>query len=115
MPTNEERRACANTDKEIWRKIPDDYYSPSIHVTKDGAVGINVGGRVIVASVEKWFDSLLAALEPKPKFPSVSMGDIQDILQIGHIMFSDESHMKMSREQVIDILRKKGVEVSDGD
>jgi len=48
---------CAeNTDTEIWRKVKGDYYSPSIHVTKSGAIGINVGGAVIVASVEKWHE-----------------------------------------------------------
>ena len=47
---------CQNTDKEIWRQIPDDYYSPSIHVTKHGDVGISVGGHVIVASIKKWHE-----------------------------------------------------------
>lgn len=41
-----------NTDHEIWRQVPGDYYSPSIHVTQDGAIGINVGGHVVVAPVE---------------------------------------------------------------
>lgn len=45
---------CENTDKEIWRKREGDYYSPSIHVTQSGGVGINVGGHVIVMPVEKW-------------------------------------------------------------
>lgn len=42
-----------NTDREIWRKEKD-YYSPSIHVTVKGAIGINVGGTVIVKEVEEW-------------------------------------------------------------
>jgi len=48
--------SCAgiNTDKEIWREIPGDYYSPSIHVTWNGGIGINVGGHVIVAPIEEW-------------------------------------------------------------
>ena len=50
-----ENNGCAkNTDKELWRKKPGDYYSPSIHITQNGDIGINVGGYVIVASVEKW-------------------------------------------------------------
>lgn len=44
-----------NTDIEIWRKIPDDYYSPAIHVTVNGDIGIKIGGYVLVAPVEKWF------------------------------------------------------------
>ena len=49
-------RTCINTDKEIWRKIKDDFYSPSIHITEKGGIGINVGGRVIVLPVEKWHE-----------------------------------------------------------
>ena len=44
-----------NTDVEIWRKVPDDYYSPSIHVTEQGDIGINVGGYVLVSPIERWF------------------------------------------------------------
>lgn len=43
-----------NTDREIWRRKEGDFYSPSIHVTKSGCVGLNVGGHVIVMSAEKW-------------------------------------------------------------
>jgi hypothetical protein len=49
--------ACLNTDREIWRG-PDegcgDYYADSIHVTKQGGIGINVGGRVIVMPLRDW-------------------------------------------------------------
>ena len=52
---NEER---LNTDVEIWRGPPDEngdtFYSPSIHVTEKGRIGINVGGTVLVKSVEDW-------------------------------------------------------------
>jgi len=48
-----------NTDREIWRRnrssdCIDDYYQPSIHATKDGGIGINVGGTVHVKSIEEW-------------------------------------------------------------
>ena len=43
-----------NTDKEIWRKAGGDYSSPSIHITKNGDIGINVAGYVLVAPVEHW-------------------------------------------------------------
>ena len=46
--------SCVNTDKEIWRAIPDDFYSPSIHVTKTGNIGINVGGYVFVLPIREW-------------------------------------------------------------
>jgi len=51
---NEIVSGAKNTDKEIWRKVEGDYYSSSIHVTKEGAIGINVGGTVFVMPVEKW-------------------------------------------------------------
>jgi hypothetical protein len=43
-----------NTDREIWREVDGDYYSPSIHVTADGKIGINVGGIVYVKDVREW-------------------------------------------------------------
>lgn len=45
---------CLNTDKEIWRRKVGDYYSPSIHVTEQGGIGVNCHGHVIVAPIEKW-------------------------------------------------------------
>ena len=54
MKIKENEMSCINTDKNIWRKVKDDYYSPSIHVTQEGNIGINVGGHVIVMSIEKW-------------------------------------------------------------
>ena len=47
--------AKTNTDVELWRKT-DSYYSPSIHVTQEDGIGINCGGHVIVAPVERWHD-----------------------------------------------------------
>jgi len=52
--------ACQNTDIELWRESPDDYYSPSIHVTQERKIGINVGGHVIVADIRQWHKSMLA-------------------------------------------------------
>jgi hypothetical protein len=43
-----------NTDKEIWREVGGDYYSPSIHVTVNRQIGINVGGYVFVKDVREW-------------------------------------------------------------
>lgn len=48
------QNACKNTDREIWRETPDDYYAPSIHVTQGGSIGINVGGLVVVMDVRDW-------------------------------------------------------------
>jgi len=51
--------AAANTDRELWRKGGGDgdgmsYYEPSIHVTQDERIGINVGGYVFELLVEEW-------------------------------------------------------------
>lgn len=54
-----------NTDKEIWRRVSGDYYSPSIHVTENGDIGINVGGHVLVASVEEWHKAGIKAFTIK--------------------------------------------------
>lgn len=43
-----------NTDREIWRERPDDYYADSIHVTEGGGIGINCGGHVVVKPVREW-------------------------------------------------------------
>lgn len=51
---SEDDRPCENTDREIWREREGDYYANSIHVTKEGRIGINCGGEVIVMSVGEW-------------------------------------------------------------
>lgn len=43
-----------NTDVEIWRERPGDYYADSIHVTADGSIGIDCGGYVFVMPVRGW-------------------------------------------------------------
>ena len=48
-------QAVENTDREIWRAVEGDFfYAPSIHVTKEGCIGIDVGGDVFVMPVHKW-------------------------------------------------------------
>lgn len=58
----DDMQARVNTDKELWREKEGDFYSPSIHVTKGGGIGINVGGSVYVRPVREWH-SLLAHAE----------------------------------------------------
>jgi hypothetical protein len=52
--SDEKQDTCQNTDREIWREKPGDYYADSIHVTEHGAVGINCGGSVRVMSARAW-------------------------------------------------------------
>lgn len=53
---NWRRRAGMEGRMEIWRRVPGDYYSPSIHVTSGGGIGLNCGGHVIFAPVEAWHE-----------------------------------------------------------
>ncbi len=48
--------ACKNTDRNLWRKNLNGL-GPSIHVTEHGGIGIDVGGHVIVAPVERWHEA----------------------------------------------------------
>lgn len=50
-----------NTDRELYRQpVPEgesegmSYYQPSVHVTESGAIGMNVGGHVIVLPIREW-------------------------------------------------------------
>lgn len=45
---------CENTDRQIWPVENDDYYAPRIHVTKEGNIGIDVGGHVFVKPLREW-------------------------------------------------------------
>lgn len=47
-------QSCTNTDRELWRERPGDYYADSIHVTADGNIGINCGGTVRVMPLREW-------------------------------------------------------------
>lgn len=66
-----ENEARLNTDRELWREPPGDYYANSIHVTERGGIGINVGGAVHVMPLADWH--ALAEKDspiPKLKLPS---------------------------------------------
>ena len=43
-----------NTDTEIWRERPGDYYSDTLFITIDGALGIDIAGTVFVKPLRKW-------------------------------------------------------------
>lgn len=60
--------AIKNTDRELWREFSDDYCA-SIHVTESGGIGINVGGHVLVATLQKWHDAGNKLFTVDPKLP----------------------------------------------
>lgn len=43
-----------NTDREIWCEREGDFYADSIHVTKEGGIGINCAGHVFVKPIRAW-------------------------------------------------------------
>lgn len=47
--------ACANTDCELWRDETADYLPARLFVTEQGAIGIDVGGDVIVKTIREWW------------------------------------------------------------
>lgn len=57
---------CENTDKEIWSEN-DSYYSDSIHVTEGDGIGMDCGGHVIVAPIQKWHTAGKLLFSPNPK------------------------------------------------
>lgn len=63
-----EDQAKENTDIELWREPTDEpgmsYYQPSIHVTREGGIGINVGGMVIVMPLSDWHKLAINAPDP---------------------------------------------------
>jgi septal ring factor EnvC (AmiA/AmiB activator) len=61
-----------NTDKEIWREVPDDYYSPSICVTAFNSIAINVGGHVFAYGVRTWHKLAMEDHERKQQLAQVT-------------------------------------------
>ncbi len=62
--------ACKNTDREIWRAVPGDFYADKIHVTEHGGIGIDCGGHVLVAPVRKWHEAGNLFFCVNPTMPS---------------------------------------------
>ncbi len=75
-PTKEARTFQGmNTDREIWRRVPGDYYSPTIHVTAGGEIGVNVGGLVYVRSAEEWHKAMRESLPPQQPGAAMRVDD----------------------------------------
>lgn len=59
-------QAAQNTDRELWRgpdEGPGSYYADSVHVTAGGAIGMNVGGYVIVMRPREWHNVCKEAVD----------------------------------------------------
>jgi hypothetical protein len=55
-------RPTQNTDRELWREPPGDYYAASLFVTEGGGIGMQVGGLVFVKPIRDWHQ--LASVTP---------------------------------------------------
>ena len=73
---------CENTDRELWREREGDYYADSIHVTKEGRIGINCGGHVFVMSLKDWHFRAKAFTEYQ-RFQAL-LRDFKDMLEASH-------------------------------
>lgn len=50
-----ESTACVNTDRDLFILNPTEgYYSPRVFATKDGGIGMDVGGHIIVKTIREW-------------------------------------------------------------
>jgi hypothetical protein len=83
-----------NTDRELWRETPGDYYASSIHVTRDGSVGINVGGTVFVKSLTEWHN--LAARDA-----------ITEAIILGDDMILTDEWIPEKRVESVEAVRKR--------
>jgi hypothetical protein len=50
-----ENEAKQNTDRELWRDEPKDFYAARLFVTEGGGIGIDVGGTVYVKPIREWW------------------------------------------------------------
>lgn len=78
--TTPDEQACANTDRELWREREGDYYADSVHVTAQGAIGINCGGYVYVKPLREWFKLAGGPFPAKPDATPSSKQGTNDAL-----------------------------------
>jgi len=115
MSMHTETDAAENTDKKIWQENPDDAYSPTIHVTQHGGIGINVGGYVMVKPVREWHrvglahDSLVAALGAARRLGNVGYlqgeADIQGREKCGDRMFCKREEIEAQIDAALELAK----------
>ena len=54
-----------NTDTHLWPIVSETPYAPSLRITAEGALSINVGSLVIVKPIEEWHALALADLDAR--------------------------------------------------
>lgn len=83
-------RPIQNTDVEVFRETPGDYYSPSAHVTADRRLGINVGGTVIVMPLRDWHRAVQVAQAFTCRIPELHPGTMS-VLEVIRLHAADET------------------------
>ena len=58
-------KMAKNTDRELWRSPPGDYYAHRVFVTEGGGIGIDVGGNVIVMRLAQWHATARQGIEAR--------------------------------------------------
>ena len=48
-------QAVLNTDRDLWREPPGDYYADRVFLTEGGGIGMDRGGHCRVLSIKEWF------------------------------------------------------------
>jgi len=97
--------ATQNTDRELWREPPGDYYANSIHVTTGGGIGINVGGKVYVKPLKDWHalaDERAADPAPAREPEIVARHDHHPLDKLyADPQFQKEYHEELARERAV--------------
>jgi hypothetical protein len=62
--SNDKPSTSAFVDKEVYRKVENDYYSPYIRADSNGTITICVGGQCIFMSIEEWHDKAMETVVP---------------------------------------------------
>lgn len=76
---------AANTDRELFREDTGDpagsYYEDSVFVSKEGFIGMNVGGRVMVARIKDWHAALRLADELPEGFTAERIAEYDALVE----------------------------------
>lgn len=80
--TTDTQREAENTDKEIWRTTPDDYYSKhSLYITEQGALTICEDGKCVTRPLEDWHQSAWQAALSQQPVGGREIAEMKDILE----------------------------------
>lgn len=98
-----EQQTCLNTDRELWRRVAGDYYSPRLwlveHNGKDG-IGMDVGGHCIVMPIEMWH-ALAAPVPGSAIEQAYAKGRLDQFVRMKNERPADPIYWDMHEEKAI--------------